>query len=185
MSRIAAAILVGALLAPIAHLDEMVQRAVQSRRSPALDRVMRTLTDLGRRDITAYGLLAIAILDGGAGVATARLAVGALIPTSLAVEGLKRAVGRVRPDGTSDRANSSFPSSHAAGATALAWILSRRWRRLRVGFWLLATAVCLSRIYLNRHFLSDVLGGVAVGLVCTWVVLRLWPSRWLGPALRS
>lgn len=178
MSRWAALLLVASLLAPIVRVDEAVERVVQAHRSPAMDKVMRTLTDLGRRDITAYGVLAIAILDGSAGVETARLAVGALLTTSLAVEGLKRATGRVRPDGTADRANSSFPSSHAAGATALAWILSRRWRRLRPGFWLLAATVSCSRIYLNRHFLSDVVAGVAVGTLCTWVVLRWWPARW-------
>ena len=39
--------------------------------------------------------------------------------------------------------------------------------------WLLALIVCFSRIYLNRHFLSDVLCGVAIGVACTWLTFRL------------
>jgi hypothetical protein len=48
-----AVLLALALLQPIEQLDRAVQRAVQERRSPTLDRVMQAATDLGRRDLVA------------------------------------------------------------------------------------------------------------------------------------
>jgi undecaprenyl-diphosphatase len=57
----------------------------------------------------------------------------------------------------------SFPSGHAttafAVAAALAWAAPAR-RRLWLG---VAAGVGLSRILLNAHFASDVLGGAAIG----------------------
>ena len=58
-------------------------------------------------------------------------------------------------------------------------VLSRRWRRLSPAFWLLAGLVAFSRVYLNRHFLSDALCGVAIGvvlggLVLDWLRARGW-----------
>ncbi len=70
----------------------------------------------------------------------------------------------------------SFPSGHAAIATALAltlWlILPKRWRWLSIA-WIVIVGV--SRIYLGVHTLNDVIGGFAIGLgvIC---VIRLLPA---------
>lgn len=173
MKPIPAMLLALALFQPVEQLDGAVQRAVQSRRTPALDRVMQAATDLGRRDIVAGALLAIAVLDPMEGPAVARLAIVGLAGTNLIVEALKLAVDRTRPDGERKRSNASFPSSHAASAVCVAWILWRRWRRLGWVLWPIAIAVAWSRVYLNRHYLSDVVGGVAIGWLCTWAILRL------------
>lgn len=167
-----------ALLQPIQGLDDRVQRAVQQGRGPALDRVMQAATDLGRRDVLPTMLLAIAVLDPVAGPATARLAIVGLAATNIVVEVLRRVVDRPRPSGEHTPAKASFPSGHAASAACLAWILSRRWPRFAWVAWPVAAAVAWSRIVLNRHYLSDVVAGVAIGLACTWLVLRV-------PALKA
>jgi undecaprenyl-diphosphatase len=161
------------LLQPVAALDEQVQREVQRHRSPGLDRVMQAATDLGRHDLLAGTLLAVAILDPVAGPAVARVAVVGLAGTNLVVEGLKWSVNRTRPDGDRTRSNSSFPSSHAASAVCVAWIFARRWPRLTVVWWAIALAVAWSRVYLNRHYLSDVVCGAAIGLLCTAALFRV------------
>lgn len=166
-----------AFLGPVQALDDAVQDAVQRMRTPGLERPMRTLTDVGRPVVVFGGLLVAAAFDAAAGPATARLALAALIPTNLAVEGLKRAIGRTRPDGDAKRSNSSFPSSHAANAFALAFVLARRYRRAAVVFVLLAGAVAFSRMYLNRHYVSDVVAGAAIGTACAWVCARAI-ERW-------
>lgn len=173
MKPLPAVLLALALLQPVEQVDGLVQRAVQSHRTPALDRLMQAATDLGRRDIVVGALLAIAVLDPVAGPGVARLAIVGLAGTNLVVEALKLAVNRPRPDGERKRSNSSFPSSHAASAVCIAWILSRRWRRLGWALWLVALAVAWSRIYLNRHHLSDVVCGGAIGGLCTWAVLKV------------
>lgn len=58
----------------------------------------------------------------------------------------------------------SFPSGHAShtwGLVAGAALLAPRWA-LPCG--LFAAAVCWSRMYLNRHYPSDVLGGLVCGV---------------------
>jgi undecaprenyl-diphosphatase len=173
-----------ALLGPIQSLDVTVQQAAQASRAPWLEPVMRGATDLAKGPVVLAAFLAITLLDAS-GPATVKLALLALIPANLAVEGLKRAVNRTRPDGEHKRSNASFPSSHAANAATIAWIFSRRWRRLAPLFWALALTVAWSRVYLNRHYLSDVLAGVAIGAASGWLAPYLaerWKRLRAGPA---
>lgn len=176
----AALTLVLGLLDPVQSVDDRVQQVVQGSRSPRLDQVVRGATAIVRPPTVLALTLGIAIWGGPAGLATARRAVLAMVPANVAVEGLKRLIDRPRPDGERRRSNSSFPSSHAANAFALAWVFGRRWRRLSVPFWLLAAAVGWSRMYLNRHFLSDVLCGAVIGVACSWIVDRWIRSRVAG-----
>jgi membrane-associated phospholipid phosphatase len=162
-----------ALLAPITGVDEALQRAVQQGRAPWLEPPMRAASGIGRPAVVLGALLAIAVFDPVAGVPTARLALAVLVPTNLVVEGLKRAVNRPRPDGEHKRSNASFPSSHAANAAALAWVVSRRWRKLAPLWWAGAALIAWSRLYLNRHYASDVVAGIALGALVAWAVVRI------------
>jgi undecaprenyl-diphosphatase len=166
-----------ALLGPVQSVDVAVQQAAQASRAPWLEPVMRGATDTAKVPTVLAAFLAITLFDAAAGPATIKLALLALVPANLAVEGLKRAVNRGRPDGEHKRSNASFPSSHAANAAAIAWIFSRRWRRLAPLFWGLALTVAWSRIYLNRHYLSDVLAGIAIGAASGWLAPRI-AERW-------
>jgi len=60
-----------------------------------------------------------------------------------------------------------FPSGHVAGTTALALgiasVARRRWVWVSAGAWIALMAV--SRMYLGRHFLGDVLGGFVMGAI--------------------
>ncbi len=161
-----------ALIGPIEALDWKVQHAVQQLTPSPLDRPMHAISEAGKPALVMGVLLGLAVFGGAAGVETARQAVLALIPANLAVEGLKRAVHRTRPDGDTNPTNASFPSSHAANAFALAWVFSRRWRRGAPFFFLAAIVVGFSRMYLNRHFLSDVLCAAVIGVVSAWVAER-------------
>lgn len=61
------------------------------------------------------------------------------------------------------QADYSFPSSHATLAWALAVVLSREEPRARWIFYGIATLVSVSRIYLGKHYPSDVFAGVILG----------------------
>jgi glycine betaine/choline ABC-type transport system substrate-binding protein/membrane-associated phospholipid phosphatase len=85
---------------------------------------------------------------------------------------VKQAVARGRPPSLLDQVHVHGPqatglgyvSGHAAVAVALASVaspyLSRRMRRVA---WLLATIICLARIYVGAHLPLDVVGGAALG----------------------
>ncbi len=165
-----------ALLDPVARLDAAIQARVQAARRPALERPMRAATDVGKPVVALGGLLALAVFGGPAGVPMVRGCLAVLVPVNLAVEGLKWGVGRERPDGDRDRRNSSFPSSHAANAAAIAWLLARRWPRGWAAFAALALLVGFSRMYLDRHYASDVAAGALLAVGIGVFVIRLWPA---------
>lgn len=174
-----------ALLNPVQRLDDAVaerMRALaraQEASGSGWPGVMRAASSWGRPVVVIGGLTVVVAADVllGRGWGTARLVVVSLAGTNLLVEAGKRAVNRTRPDGEDKRSNSSFPSSHAANAFALAWVLSSRWRRGWPAFFGLATLVAFSRMYLNRHYLSDVVAGALLGVVVAWAARRWLASR--------
>lgn len=76
---------------------------------------------------------------------------------------LKYSTRRERPDGSGA---TSFPSGHAADTFAFATALERHlgWRYAVPGY-IFASYVAASRLPANRHWLSDVMFGSAVGII--------------------
>lgn len=164
-----------ALTWPWQPFDDAVKARVQASRRPWLEAPMHALTNGGRP------LLVVAVgaglLSGAAGRAALLEAGIALVPVNLAVEGIKYATNRVRPNGDHDRRNSAFPSSHAANAFAVAVILIRRWRRSAVPALAAAALVAYSRMYLNKHWAVDVLAGSALGAALAYATISWWRAR--------
>jgi membrane-associated phospholipid phosphatase len=76
--------------------------------------------------------------------------------------GLKYTLQRTRPDGT----DYSFPSGHAATSFASATVLQRHFGwKAGIPAYAVASYVATSRIRDNRHYLSDVVFGAAIGMV--------------------
>ncbi len=82
-----------------------------------------------------------------------------------AVNGVKYSVRRLRPDNTS---RNSFPSGHTATAFMAATMLHKEygWRSpwFSIGGYTVATVTGISRMMNNRHWMSDVLAGGAIGI---------------------
>lgn len=68
----------------------------------------------------------------------------------------------------------SFPSNHAANIAATATFLSIFFPKLRWFFVTYATLICLSRVYVGVHFVSDVLAGAIVGTLIGWMMAQLF-----------
>ena len=82
--------------------------------------------------------------------------------SQLWVQALKFTVQRERPDGSNDL---SFPSGHAAGGFAAAAVLSRHYGwKAAIPAYIGATYIAASRVHDNKHYLSDVTFGAAMGL---------------------
>ena len=92
----------------------------------------------------------------------------ALIVSQTLTQGIKVAVHRARPTGEC----CAFPSGHASAAFATAAVLERHLGYR--GAWptfAIAGYVAASRLHDNRHFLSDVLFGAALGVASGWTVV--------------
>lgn len=71
----------------------------------------------------------------------------------------------------------SFPSGHAATAFACAWTYFCLFKdKLRWGVLTLAFFIAFSRLYLFVHYPSDVLVGMAVGILLAYVAM--WGIGW-------
>ncbi len=81
------------------------------------------------------------------------------------VGGLKFIVERPRPDGSE---NNSFPSGHAAKSFMSATMLHKEygWRSpwFSIGAYTVASVSTVSRILNNKHWMTDLVGGAAIGI---------------------
>jgi len=65
----------------------------------------------------------------------------------------------------------SFPSGHTAASFAGAGILSFFEKKYALWFFLIAFLISLSRIYLGKHYPTDLFAGMIVGLICAFLAL--------------
>ena len=84
---------------------------------------------------------------------------------TILVNGVKYSVGRLRPDATS---NNSFPSGHTATAFMTATMLHKEYEGrspwFSIGGYSLAALTGVSRVLNNRHWVTDVVAGAAIGI---------------------
>lgn len=85
----------------------------------------------------------------------------AIVTNRIITDGMKRAFGRTRPDGNCCK---SFPSGHTSHSFTIA-VIARELYGDEIGTlaYGLATLVAFSRINDNKHYLSDVIFGAALG----------------------
>jgi 4-amino-4-deoxy-L-arabinose transferase-like glycosyltransferase len=118
---------------------------------------------------------------------TGELGLYALIIAGIVVQVVKGLIGRPRPrlvdEGITHWAPfltggahgyDSFPSGHATSAFALALVFARFFPQGRILFYAVASFISLSRLFVGAHFLSDVVGGIYLGLACGMVIC--WSS---------
>lgn len=94
---------------------------------------------------------------------------------------IKHLVGRARPDGaphgvviagpTFAPDLDSFPSGHATSVFAVAAVFAGFYPWLSAPLYLLAGAIAVGRVYLARHYVSDILAGALIGCVVAWALL--------------
>jgi membrane-associated phospholipid phosphatase len=84
---------------------------------------------------------------------------------------IKEVVGRERPNGQDDR---SFPSGHTSNAFSLAAVAERHYGwKVGLPAYALAGLMGVSRLNEDKHWLSDVVAGAALGLVVGRTVVRV------------
>jgi undecaprenyl-diphosphatase len=169
-------------------IDRGTQRFVQAERVPAYDGAMQTITRLGSGwvllPITAVGCLVVGMRHRRLALSFVLTALGAVIIES-AMKGL---VGRHRPNAYAW----GYPSAHVLGvvvflgmALYLLWALgvSRGPRALMGALAIVVVVgVAVSRLWVNAHWLSDVVGGLAGGTAVVLAVTIVLDRRTRAPA---
>jgi len=163
---------VSALLSRLTQKDEALLAFILRCRQPMLDRAVALLIHLGgaTSSILVSTLLALGTVRSL--VQPGRIALVALVASHLAVQVLKRTIGRPRPVPPAwafrtlpapDRY--SFPSGHAAASLSLAWPLAHAiGGGLGASILALGALIGASRCYLALHYPADVLAGWTLAL---------------------
>ena len=182
-------------------LDHSSRDFFQDNRSHSSNDIASGLRHFGQPEVygtVTLGLIGAGLISGNDEITRAggRLA-ATLALAGAASTGFKWAAGRPRPNESSDvdgfapfSGQDAMPSGHTtvafALATALADDIHRTWAT--VGLYTLATGVGWSRLNDNKHWLSDVAMGAAVGTVSAKLINGHWrifnlrpPSILLGP----
>ena len=175
-------------------LDLFLHEALQDLRTPIADQVLVFITGLGDSH-ALFAILGVGgvwlILRGRTQAALHWLATG--LAAWLLTRLLKFAVAAPPPGPLYDGVGAyGFPSAHTSLSVAVYGFLAvliarelapvRRWLPY-VGAALLIIPIGFSRLYLGAHWLSDVLGGLVLGLACValfGIAYRRHPARPLG-----
>lgn len=167
---------------PIVRWDVSFASWLHERSSPELVSVFKVITLLGNGAVLLPIVLAVGFALWRRGSANeAALLAGVAIGIEILNPLLKLVFHRPRPELSFVHLGTySFPSGHAAGATAIYGVLvflaarhASAARRVVLVAALVAVValVDFSRLYLGAHYLSDVLAGSALG--ASWLALCL------------
>lgn len=101
------------------------------------------------------------------------------VVSRVAVEGIKFAVDKDRPDGSGD---DSFPSGHTADSFAAATFIQQRYGwQWAIPAYIGATFVGYSRVESDKHFVEDVLAGAAIGIISGLYFTELYSGITISP----
>lgn len=152
------------------EIDRTVRELVLTQRQPVVMSLLGTLSWLAQEP---YLVLIAAI--GGYAITRSFTLVALILLCGLAnqemVSGLKDIFGRIRPEtGNLAKDSLSFPSGHASGTAAVATLMGfvslryRRYPRIIIPVLAVVTILMgLSRMFLDMHWFSDVVGGIFIG----------------------
>lgn len=165
----------------LAQLNRVGQLVIQQR-SPELTTLFMTVTQLGSIALTTglTTLFAVILISQRQWRWASFIVINVAVFAGLITALIKNWVQNPRPQPQLlPETGYSFPSGHSMVAVLLYgtlilmgqhFVQKRWWRYLMIT--ILALIICLipiSRVYLNVHYLSDVLAGLSLG----WVLLRL------------
>jgi len=105
----------------------------------------------------------------------------AICINALITYGLKSSIGKRRPPGpieykhfTSDSSYHSMPSGHTSHAFAIATVIARYHPKYKFAAYTLATLIGISRVYDDKHWITDVAVGAGVGYLSAKFVELKW-----------
>jgi membrane-associated phospholipid phosphatase len=166
--------------------DGFVTASIPRFKNPILNAVVGTINPIGSGVTLLIVCVALAVvsrrlrrprLHDAACISALAFASAGLIEFSL-----KHLVGRPRPGAALASAGllgpsfapdiDSFPSGHATSVFAVATVFAAYYPRLRWPLYALAAAIALGRVYLARHYVSDIIAGAALGAIVAACLYR-------------
>ena len=204
--RLHEVLLVAGGVAALTLLDETTQEHVQESRSETMTDIADFFRQGGEPVVYAgvsLGILGVGLIADNAGIKRAGgRVVASVIGSTVVMQSMKWLIGRSRPneevgafqfhpftsrkDTAGLQARGAMPSGHAAIAFTIASSLADDFPLpVDIVLYALATGTAYSRVYHNRHWLSDVAMGAVVGITTSkliggkWRIFNLKPPGFL------
>lgn len=160
-------------------MDQTAVNAVKLIQNPLLDKIMVFFTSLGDNGII-WIILMIVLLSGKKTRNKGVVLLITVITVFILTNYLKEEFHRVRPyeymnfiPKVKTSGTSSFPSAHSAVAFAVFGVYYFYNLRYKYVIGVIALIIAVSRFYLEVHYLSDVLAGIALGLTVSYILFHV------------
>ena len=160
-------------------MDQTAVNAVKLIQNPLLDKIMVFFTSLGDNGII-WIILLIVLLSGKKTRNKGVVLLITVITVFILTNYLKEEFHRVRPyeymnfiPKVKTSGTSSFPSAHSAVAFAVFGVYYFYNLRYKYVIGVIALIIAVSRFYLEVHYFSDVLAGIALGLTVSYILFHV------------
>lgn len=166
--------------------DIQALKAINSNRIRTLDPIFLFITNTS--SMVCITIIVFTLLAGWVKQAKNLILKGSqllvtFLTSFIIIKALKYLIGRNRPyitydflDKLAQAESLSFPSGHTfeafAFSTAVALLFKNLWIRIFIFSW--AVLVGISRMILGMHYISDVIGGIILGLLTAYFVHVLY-----------
>lgn len=147
------------------NLDYTITNQMDKISSKELDKVMNFLEDFTSFPTYTTIFYTLSLFGKEREEKIVKLATISFLGGSLLSFGLKGIVNRERPNKEfTSRFNSSFPSGHMVNYFSIAHIFSKEYPKYRLYLYSFGLILGFSRIYLKKHYFTDVVAGIILGI---------------------
>ena len=155
--------------------------AIQNLHNPILDKIMVGITSLGNAGLIWIAIAVFLLLIKKTRKCGALMLVSMILGLLIGNGILKNLIARERPCWINSNIpllipnplDYSFPSGHTASSFTAAVVLGYYFKGWRYIFYIFASLIAFSRLYLFVHYPSDILAGVLLGVVSGLLTIKL------------
>ncbi len=169
------------MAALIQNFDEALLFYIQEHlRNPVMDRSMVFVTSLGNAGFLWIFIAFLLLCQKRYQKCGIAMLCALSLSTFLSDELLKPLVGRIRPNIKFPELplliktikTPSFPSGHSTAAFASATVLYSYHKSAGILAYVVAALIAYSRLYLFVHYPTDVLGGILLGSITAYLIVK-------------
>lgn len=166
----------------IQYMDDVFLNWIGRLHKPVLNKVMAVISALGSKGIIWFMICIPFLIIPSARLTGLNIIVGLAITNISGEAVIKHIVCRVRPCHKLEDDELivkrpryySFPSGHTASSFSVVAVVAFRMWPLAIPIALLASIMGFSRLYLRVHYLTDVICGIILGLLCGFLSVELF-----------
>lgn len=174
------------MLAQIYNIDFYILNAIQTIRTPILDKIFTFITHCGTGGAIWIIIAIIMLINKKSRKYGIMICIGLILGLITGNIILKSIIMRDRPF-TFDTAvlsadtlvihppseRYSFPSGHTLSSFICAWLILSYNKKAGIAAIAAAAAIAFSRLYLYVHFPSDILGAILLSVIISYTVYKI------------